>query len=106
MPIATAPVRETREMRLISRLLAGSRRPGAPRSLPAFLAIRREPGPEWRTWEQITLDLYEVTGELITREGIRRWARKYGIPEDTKPNDSPALVKAYHAKLKRAGIEI
>jgi hypothetical protein len=103
MPVATAPVRETREMRLISRLLTSARK-GVP--LPVFIAARRDPSGNWRSWEQITIDLHAATGETITREGIRRWARKYGIPEDTKPNDGALLVRAYYAKLKQAGITI
>jgi hypothetical protein len=103
MPIATAPVRETREMRLISRLLASARK-GAP--LPVFIAQRRDPSGNWRSWEQITIDLHAATGETITREGIRRWARKYGIPENTKPTDGHVEILAYRAGLKRAGIEI
>jgi hypothetical protein len=102
MPTATEQVRETREMRLISRILFDADLGG----LPEFLASRRLPGNGWRSWEQITIDLHKATDETITREGIRRWARKYGIPEDTKPTDGPALTKAYRAKVKRAGITI
>jgi hypothetical protein len=102
MPIATEQVRETREMRLISRILFDANLGG----LPVFLAERRLPGAGWRSWEQITIDLHTATGETITREGIRRWARKYGIPEDTRQGDGPKLTGAYRRKVERAGIQI
>jgi hypothetical protein len=103
MPTATArAVRETREMRLLSRVI----RDAGKGDLPLFLAIRRQPGAHWRSWEQIAFDLHGVTDELITREGIRRWARKYGIPENTTREDGPKLATAYRTAVKRAGIEI
>lgn len=101
MPTATEQVRETREMRLISRVLEGTGKG----DLATFLASRRHPA-YWRSWEQIAFDLHGATGELITREGIRRWARKYGIPENTTRDDGPKLIGAYRAAVKRAGIEI
>lgn len=100
MPTATAAPRGTREMRLASAAL------GAAGPLSTFIAQRRLPGDTWRSWEQISLDLHTEIGELITREGIRRWAIRLGIPDHTKPDDGPGLVSVYRTTLKRAGIRL
>jgi hypothetical protein len=102
MPTETA-ARETREMRLISRVLTKSRKG----TLAEFLAKRRLPGDTWRSWEQISFDLHGETGELITREGIRRWANHYGIPLNTMPGDGDKLVAKYRTAVKsRAGLDL
>lgn len=101
MPIATDAARETREMRLFSAVL------GKAGPLPTYIARHRAPGPYWLTWERIAIDLYERTHESVTREGLRKWARRYGIPEDTSPADtSLSERRRYASALKRAGVHI
>lgn len=103
MPTATEPVHETtREMRLFSALLIAKRKD----PLPVFLARRRRPGPTWRTWEQITIDMYAVTGETVTREGLRRWAIRYGIPDDSSRVATDDETNYYHDRLRKAGIAL
>lgn len=95
-----APVRdvnETREMRLISVVLA-DRGP-----LSGYLARRRLPGETWMTWEQIAYELQQFTGEAFTRAGITNWAERYGIPIASRPGDDPA---AYLAALTEAGLSV
>lgn len=100
MPTATDTPRGTREMRLASAAL------GTAGPLSTFIARRRLPGSTWCSWEQISVDLYGQIGELITREGIRRWAIKLDIPDHTKPDDGASLISVYKADLKRAGIRL
>lgn len=83
----------TREMRLVSRILDGR--------LADFLALRRTPGPTWKSWENIGYDLKELTGESFSREAIRRWAICLGIPVDSRPSDGPHLRARYEQKRAR-----
>lgn len=96
MPITAEEVRETRAMRLISRAL------GDAGPLPRFLAARRQPGTKWQTWESIAVEIQTHTGELITREGLHKWAVRYGIPDTTR-TDNPAT---YRSTVQSAGISI
>lgn len=92
--------RETREMRMTSRLLGG------PGHLATFIASRRRPGADWKTWNEIGHDLHPKTGETFTPEVIRKWAKRYGIPEYTRPGDSAELTAMYLARLAELGITI
>lgn len=105
MPEATVrpPKSLTREMRLASRLLRATAG-GAP--LEVFIAKRRLPGPTWTSWESIGYELRDKIGEEFTREGVRRWAKRYGIPVDTTADDGPELIDAYRATLRGEGIRI
>lgn len=102
MPTATVPAEETREMRLFSALLIATDQD----PLAVFLAKRRLPGPTWRTWEQITIDMHAATGETVTREGLRRWAIRYGIPDDSSRTPTPDELRYYKSRLRRAHISI
>lgn len=84
MPTNRPRPNETREMRLFGRVIRGSRL--APDlSLPEFIARRRQPGSdEWRTWDELRYELTEISGEIVTDQTIRGWAKRYGIPEDTE----------------------
>ena len=88
---------ETREMRLVSAAL----RDKGP--LSAYIATRRSPGKRWMTWEQIAYDLFADTGETVTRAGLTNWARRYGIPTDTRAASDRA---EYVATLTECGIEL
>lgn len=99
MPIIQPLPGETREMILFTAVLSKRVR----QTLPQFLASRRAPGDGWRPWEAIVYELTEATGVLVTDGTIRRWAKRYGIPEDTE-QDGPA--EAFHAALDAAGIKI
>lgn len=90
---------ETREMRLFSKLL--QYRVGL--NLAAFIAKSRLPGENYRTWEELVFDLGKVTGELVSNVSLRKWARRYGIPEDSRTDDNPA---PYLKKVKAAGIDL
>lgn len=102
--LVTAP---TREMRLVSRILAGADEPVPGYALAVLIAQRRRPGPKWMSWEQLTIELYQHTGETITREGIHRWAKRLGIPDDTRRDDGGRLITAYDRTVKRStGIDL
>lgn len=100
MPTATAE--ETREMRLFSALLTATGQD----PLAVFLAKRRLPGSTWRTWEQITIDMHAATGETVTREGLRRWAIRYGIPDDSSRVPTPDEIRYYKQHLRKSNISI
>lgn len=102
--LVTAP---TREMRLVSRILAGSDEAHPGHALARLIAVRRRPGEWWMSWEQLTIELHTRTGETITREGIHRWAKRLGIPDDTRRDDGGRLVTAYDRTVKRStGIDL
>lgn len=104
MPITRPRPDETREMRLFSKLI--TERTGD-YDLPRFIASRREPGEHWRSWEEIVFDLGELTGELVTDISLRKWAKRYGIPESTDADAKQGPdAKAYVKALKSAGITI
>lgn len=92
---------ETREMRLVSKLIAAAK--AGDESLTQFLAVRRLPGDRWSTWDQITIDLHAITGEVITDVSLRRWASRYGIPETTTREGSAA---DYRKALKKVGVTL
>ena len=88
--------RETREMRFFSAALKGG-------GLAPYIALRRAPGATWMTWEQIVFDLHSDTGETVTRAGLTNWAKRYGIPTDTRPTGDLA---EYLATIAECGITI
>lgn len=97
-------MRETREMRLVSKLLKAR---SVDHSLGHFLARRRTPGPDWKPWEEIGYDLREAIGESFTRESPRRWAIHLCIPIDSRPEDGGVLLSRYlHRVLKDAGVDL
>lgn len=104
MPDATPARRETLVMQLASRVLELN----GHGTLPQFIARRRLPGDDWRTWPELSYDLTQALGGdgvVLTSEVIRTWARRYDIP-DTKRNDTDALVRIYRKQLTRVGISL
>lgn len=102
MPHVTTrpPASDTREMRLTSRLLTGMGR----EPLSTFIARRRLPGEQWTSWETIAYELRDLLQEQFTRECVRRWAMRYGIPVDTEANDGPELIAAYREALSKKSV--
>lgn len=102
MPMNRTRPNETREMRLISKVieLHGDR----DRSLPEFIGRRRQPGSAWRTWDELSFELTELIGEIVTDGTLRRWAKRYGIPESTTADQDDKVAKAYVAVLREVNI--
>lgn len=92
--------RTTREMRMTSKILGGGNKLGE------FLAYRRLPGESWMTWENIARELSDETEQNFTHEGVRRWARRLGIPLDTERTDGDALTDQYRRKVAMLGIDL
>jgi hypothetical protein len=102
MPINRQWPGETREMRLVGKVIALTKGIGD-KSLPEFIARRRSPGGGWRTWDELSYELTQIIGEIITDGTLRHWAKRYGIPEGTKADgDGEAYVQA----LTEASISI
>lgn len=102
--MATQEPVETREMRLITQVIKLS---DAGVSLAEFIATRRAPGDRWSTWDEITIDLHAIIKEVVTDVSLRKWATRYGIPENTRKDGSGEVSAADYAKaLKRAGVTI
>jgi hypothetical protein len=70
---------ETREMRLISRIIRDSKRVPE-RSLMEFIATRRRPGGDWHSWNDVMIALREACDETINTATLRSWAAVYGVP--------------------------
>lgn len=87
--------RETREMRYFTVALKEKG------PLSTYIAKRRAPGPNWLTWERIVFELWTDTKETVTRAGLTNWAKRYGIPVDTRPTGD---IMAYCADLAKAEI--
>lgn len=95
---------ETREMRLFGKVIQMSRAV-LERDLPEFIANRRMPGPNWMTWDEIRYQLTNLSGEIVTDQTLRKWAERYGIPEDTSPNGINGTSEDdYRAALVKAEI--
>lgn len=102
MPTTRPRPNETREMRLVGKVIELSSLPEI--DLPAFIAVRRLPGDSWRTWDEISFELAEVTGEIVTDMTLRHWAKRYDIPEDTKRDDTGATAKrGYVTAMSKLG---
>jgi hypothetical protein len=98
-------LKETREMRLITQVIRMSR--AKENSLAEFIAKRRAPGPNWRSWEGVTIDLNEVIGEIVGIASLRVWGNAYGIPDGTRPGGRNGISAEDYAKaIKEAGITI
>lgn len=96
---------ETREMRLLSKVIKMSKGPET--SLPQFIARRRRPGKNWRTWPELAFEIAGVSDEVIADQSLRQWAKRYGIPEDTVADGSKGTsLEAYDRAMKDAGITI
>lgn len=97
---------DTREMRLVSQLIALSE-DVADTSLAQFLARRRRPNDDlWSTWDQITIELHKLTGEVFTDVSLRRWASRYGIPQGTQEFGGTHSQSEYAEALEKVGISI
>lgn len=97
---------ETREMRLFGKVIELSESV-VDTSLPEFIARRRQPGADWRTWDEVRYELTEVCGEIVTDQTIRGWAKRYGIPEDTERDGQSGTKPAEFSRaLKRANIKV
>jgi hypothetical protein len=98
-------LKETREMRLMTRVIQMSDVPE--KTLAEFIAHRRAPGEHWRSWEGVTVDLNEITGEVVGIATLRTWATIYGIPDGTRQNGNSGITPATYAKaVRKAGITI
>lgn len=116
MPTTRPRPDETREMRFVSKIIeldtaiAEETVSGPVRretSLPEFMARRRRPGDDWRTWDELSFELAEITGEIVTDGTLRQWAVRYGIPEDTSKDGKSGLTLAeYQRAIKKARITI
>jgi hypothetical protein len=95
---------ETREMRLISRLIEMSSEV-SDTSLAQFIARRRHPEAGPNSWNEISHALTPVIfGEFVTEGTIRKWAAAYGIP-DRGPRIK-ITTREYASGLKAAGISL
>lgn len=105
MPVDRSRPGETREMRLVGRVIALYRKvPDA--SLPEFIARRRTPGEMWRTWDELSFELAEVIDEVIGARTLNMWAKRYGIPEDTEATGDEQATASYVSALTKANIAI
>ena len=89
--LTDAPNEITREMRLVEE----------------FIARRRQPNSDlWMTWDMMTIKLHEITGEVFTDVSLRRWAQRYGIPENTREFGGTHSQSEYAAALAEVGISL
>lgn len=115
MPTTRTRPNETREMRLFSKVieldkeiahLNNDASVSTDDSLPQFIARRRMPGDGWRTWDEIRYELRDVAGEIVSDGSMRTWARRYGVPENTKADGSDKAIQEYTDALREAGIDL
>lgn len=114
MPTTRPRPNETREMRLFSRVIKQHWMATdnsevvvfGDRSLPQFLARRRRPGESHRSWDEIRYELADISGEIVTDGTIRKWAKRYGIPEDTVAEPTDEALAAYSEALRAANIDL
>lgn len=102
MPDTVRPA-ETREMRLVSRLIRLSDQT-ADESLAEFIAWRRHPGQGPLSWNEISHALTPVIDEVVTEGTIRKWAASYGIPDGGAR--IKLTVREYEKGLKTAGLSL
>lgn len=94
---------ETREMRLVSQVLRLKAKKGDDTSLKQFLARRRHPDANL-SWDDVSFDLKQVIGEIVTDGTLRKWANIYGIPNAGR---GVTLTKdEYENGLAAAGITL
>lgn len=96
MPLKTSVAGETVGMRLVDAKLDSRIGP-----LPRFIARARTPGGKWKSFDSIARELAVLTGEPVTRQGVIKWARAYGIPIRSKRHDPPEVHAEYLAAVKR-----
>lgn len=102
---------ETREMRLFSKVVEQHKLWNSAvgddsfrdLSLPQFIARRRAPGDDWKSWDEIRYELRTISGEIVTDGTLRKWAQRYGIPQLTQADGD---ADEYGGKLQEVGIEI
>jgi hypothetical protein len=94
MPLKTSAAGETIGMRYLSTKL------GRMGPLARFIVKRRTPGPDWLSYEDIASELKTLTRESVTRAGVEKWAKAYGIPP-SKPNATEAERAEFIAKTER-----
>lgn len=67
--------------------------------LARFIAVRRVPGRDWKSFERIAQEIYAATGESVTRASVETWSKKYGIPTwrptKLRPEPTDEQVQAY-----------
>lgn len=95
--------KETREMRLVSRLIEMSPEV-TDASLAQFIARRRHPESGPQSWNEISHALTPVIGEIVTEGTLRKWADAYGVP-DRGPRIR-ITAREYAAGLKAVGISL
>lgn len=98
----TARPAETREMRLVSKLIEQSKAV-KDKALVDFLARRRHPAMQL-SWDQVSFQLAAVIGEIVTDGTLRKWASVYGIPDGGR--NIVLTTDEYERGLKAASITI
>jgi hypothetical protein len=76
------------------------RRLGDRGPLAAFIAERRVPGRDWRSYEQIAGEIKQVTGIPVTGVGVQKWAERLGIPM-TSARATDAEVRRYRRRVAK-----
>lgn len=95
----------SREMRLVSKLIAAQTDEGDDESaLCLFIARRRHPNAGPMSWDRVTYELAQVIGEIVTDPTLRKWAAAYGIPDGGR--NITLTVKEYERGLKAANISL
>lgn len=72
---------------------------GAHGPLARFIAERRVPGRDWRSFEQIADEITDVTGLPLSGMGVQKWAERLGIPDSSRE----VTAAARDAYLSAAG---
>lgn len=88
-------------MRLVSRLIYLDEH-NQDKSLMQFIARRRQPAQGPKSWDEISYDLRDVIGEIVTDGTLRKWAAIYGVPDGGR--GITLTQKEYTAGLKASGI--
>lgn len=102
MPDTAQRPTETREMRLVDRLLQLSEDPD---NLRCFIARRRHPDQGPLSWDQISFELAKhLGGEIVTDGTLRKWAAVYGIPDGGR--NINLTKREYEQGLKAANISL
>jgi hypothetical protein len=52
--------------------------------LAAFIAERRVPGRDWRSFAEIAAEITEITGIKLSGMGVQKWAERLGIPDSSR----------------------
>jgi hypothetical protein len=81
-------------------MLVMDSRLGGPGELARFIAERRMPGNDWRSFEQIADELCVATGIQVSRPGVEQWAERLGIPA-TNSGDFGKVAEAYRSAVEK-----